>query len=156
MGKKTEKWIKQLNSLVDDCDNLYQKLTGIVGALAIVREESADLARAHSKRVNEIDPNGTTQHEDEISNDPEIQRINNELDSVNKDFSNLLREKSKTKQSLGAKANEFKGVLIEFNTYIVKKEKSKNPFRGKKSVPAAKEYIATGTELLNQYLQAAN
>ena len=42
---------------------------------------------------------------------------------------------------LRQEANALSDINSEFNQYILKKEKSKNPFKSKKSVPAAKAAI---------------
>jgi chromosome segregation ATPase len=149
MGKKTNNWIKQLNKLAGECDEHLQRIYAIAERMGEVKKELVDLEHAHNKRTHEIDPMASTQHEKEIMNDPEIKRIEKELDTIGKDFGSLMGDKSRAQEQLKGKAIEFKGILTEFSTYITKKEKSKNPFRGKKSVPAAKQYIAQGEDFLD-------
>ncbi len=149
MGKKTDAYIKELDKLIFDCMKPMSAVIQAKARLADMTKEVKVIEAAHNKRCNEIDPTGSTQHEAEIASDPQIKKLDKQLDVMNDQFTELFSAKQSVKDSLKTVAIKFKTKLGEFETYITKKEKSLNPFRGKKSVPAAKKYIKDANAFLD-------
>lgn len=68
---------------------------------------------------------------------------------------NAERKKMRTaRNELFNALHRMNAKLLEFETFVAKKEKSKNPFKSKKSLPAAKDFIAA-SRVFHQNTQKA-
>jgi hypothetical protein len=119
MGKKTDKFMSDLIKAGDDCEDLLTQLVH-------VHEEM--LANNAEWDKNVSNPNS-----------PAFKKVQTDREQIF-DRGKPLCDK------LQAALNNLSPVLSAFRTYIDKKAKSKNPFKSKKSLPAAQDTIKVYTE----------
>jgi hypothetical protein len=114
MGKKTDKFTSDLTKFGDECEGILTKLV-----------QAGDEMAANSDEWDKYRSN---------YNDPGFEKVRTDREEIWERGMQLCRD-------LHDAAHKLNLVLSEFRTYIQKKEKSKNPFKSKKSLPAAKDTI---------------
>jgi hypothetical protein len=118
MGKKTDKFIQDISAASEKC----MRTCGILEKLSKAMDENGD--KWTSKVEAEMRQLG----------DWEKHPVAIERDKIWQKGKDL-------RQQLRNEVNEIYHSIGDFKKYIAKKEKSKNPFKSKKSLPAAKEMV---------------
>lgn len=137
MGKRTDKFIAELNAILEKSAAPAHQLLIYNKKFDEVHSKLSKLNDLHSKRVMEIDPGQTTQKEAEISRDPTIKKIDSAIDQLNNEFLKLMPIRNQVVTEIKKLATALDKKNEEFRQYLLKKSKSKNPFRSKKSLPGA-------------------
>ncbi|MDT8342871.1 MAG: hypothetical protein RQ752_00440 [Thermohalobaculum sp.] len=131
MGKTIDKFLKDIDAKADSC----QKTS------------------ANFKLICEA---WTTCQADWDKYEPEMLKLKNWEDHPYAKKRIAVWEKGKSLSAdLLKNANEMNTIISGFNVYISKREKSKNPFRSKKSLPAARGMIDTYSKVAKDYVQLA-
>jgi hypothetical protein len=160
MGKKTSKFIAAIEDLQKQCKT---QMEGYIktGEESVRLEPLADqLVAACIKRFNDLlVANGKDRERarQAICVDPEYLEHEKQSDALGLRLTKLKKERSQAKDGIFNALAKMTPKLDEFEKYIAKKEKSKNPFKSKKSVPAAKDFIAASRlfhEHWSEYLKS--
>jgi hypothetical protein len=118
MGKKTDKFIKDISSSSEQCI----RICGSLQKLSLIMEQNDD--------------KWTDKVKDEMR-----QLGDWEKHPVAIERAKIWEKGMQLRRELQTDVNALGSSLSDFKKFIAKKEKSKNPFRSKKSLPAAKEMI---------------
>lgn len=137
MGKRTDKFIAELNQILEKSAAPAHQLLVYNKQFQVLHGKLSKLNDLHSKRVMEIDPGQTTQKEAEISRDPTIKKIDAAIDILNNEFLKLMPIRNKAVLAVKKLSADLDKKNEEFRQFLLKKSKSKNPFRSKKSLPTA-------------------
>lgn len=169
MGKKTDKFIADLQKLLEDCETPIAEFSRICTEMNRLQKRLAEISDADSERRRELSgqandgrqgqegvTNQSLELEELYTTDPQLKAYDDELTLLNPQFLTLLSRKNTSKTTLKNAIRPFKETLDEFSTYITKKEKSKNPFRGKKSLKSAKDFIKQMDDMLDGLRTLAN
>lgn len=141
MGKRTEKYIAELGKLLESTAAPALQMQVFNKQFGLIRQKLIRLTQMHDQRSKEIDPGGTTQHEEEIQRDPQIKKIEAAMDILNNELMKLRPTREKYATALRKQAIAIDKKNEEFRQFLLKKNKSKNPFRSKKSLPSAVAYL---------------
>ena len=155
MGAKTAKFIKECEGAALACSPLGASLAQINKAITDNVKAGQALYAAHAKRVGELEKElGLGSGADNAKleallngKDPVIAKIDKDSDAIGKNSTKLRAEKTKIIGELQKLFTPFKSKVAEFEKFIDTKEKSKNPFKSKKSLPDAKKFVAKMKEL---------
>lgn len=118
MGKKTDKYIKDISAASEKCIRTCKTL-----------QQLSEL----------MDKNGD-KWTDQVKREM-VQLGDWEKHPVAIERAKIWEKGMQLKRQLQDEANAMGHALSDFRKFIQKKEKSKNPFKSKKSLPAAKEMI---------------
>ncbi len=106
----------------------------------------------HTARSLEIQKefnNDPNVYEPKIESDREMNSLNDDLDEISrKTKPKLVKQRDEALATLKTLTAKLKDATDTFEAHITKKEKSINPFKGKKSVPTAKDAIKCARELI--------
>lgn len=163
MGAKTNQFIKDIEGLALGCGPLGLQLAQIYGQIQKLTKEGQDLYGMHAKRLAVLEKQlgvrpgaDDTRLEKLLETDPVIGKIDKRSDAIGQETNKLRLEKTKIVAELKKVFTPFKNKLAEFEAFISKKEKSKNPFKSKASVPGAKKFIARMKKLQNDMITMAS
>jgi len=112
MGKKTDKYLGDMQAIAGDCANMLTNLIAETKTMAKLISDMHSVAWGSPQEA-------------------QMQTLREACWDRGVDLLNRLKTRLK----------DFDLTLSPFRTYITKKEKSKNPFKSKKSIPAAKAAI---------------
>jgi hypothetical protein len=151
MGKKTDTFATNLQTYSDQSFTLTPKLITACQAVPKLYEAYKKLEVAHNSRSQEIingsgnDPNV---FEPAIEKDPLLIKVGDGLTKVGTELLTARKEKDTALTALKQINTKLQTETKAFETYISAKEKSKNPFKGKKSLPVAKDLIKSAKDLI--------
>jgi rubrerythrin len=151
MGKKTDAFTTNLQTYSDQSLDLTPKLITACQQVAKLFDQFSALETQHNARSSAIinkagdDP---TIFEPLIAKDPELTKLGTALDQVGKELMKARSDRESAKNGLKTVTAKLKVETAAFTTYITGKEKSKIPFKGKKSVPMAKGLIKAANDLI--------
>lgn len=118
MGKKTDKFIQDISAASEKCI----RTSGILQKLSEAMDANGD------KWTSKVEA--------------EMRQIGDwEKHPVAIERAKIWDKGMELRKQLRDEVNAINHSLGDFKKYIAKKEKSKNPFKGKKSLPLAKEMI---------------
>ncbi|MCL5779327.1 hypothetical protein M1105_20480 [Limibaculum sp. FT325] len=131
MGRKIEKFIKDVETKASKCHETSKRLEGVCKAWEIYQSQWDKY-------------------------EPEMVKLANWEDHpyAKKRIAVWERGKNLAAQ-LRKEAYTMNDAVSDFNLYIAKREKSKNPFRSKKSLPAAREMIVNYSDVAENYVKLA-
>lgn len=145
MGKKTTKFIAAVQELQTECKTQIENYLNSISETAKLEPLADRMVQQCIERYNELLKQNNNDKEKVahlLSTDPEYLRREKESDSLGMKLYELKRARSRAKDGLFNALSKLDHKLGEFDKFIAKKQKSKNPFRSKKSLPAAKDFVA--------------
>lgn len=145
MGKKTTKFIADVVEQQDACKTNMESYIKSGEDSARLEPLADKLVEACIKRYNELllaNGKDLEKARQAICVDPEYCEHEKQSDALGMALHKLKTTRSRSKDSISTALAKMKSKLDEFDKYIAKKKKSKNPFKSKKSVPAAEDFIA--------------
>ncbi|QGJ69954.1 Hypothetical protein PBC10988_16430 [Planctomycetales bacterium 10988] len=150
MGKTTTKYISKIQVLMDDCTQLSELYAVNYATKSKMFQQTGPLVEAHDKRTLQIQnehDNVAGKYEPVIDRDPEIQKLNKQLDELKNSIAKISEKVRQLRQSLNTKSEALRKELLAFNTYIGKKKSS---WKSKKSVPMAEKFIEEGVKFYKE------
>jgi hypothetical protein len=161
VGKTTDAYMNSIDKLNSDCIDKCKELFGYFNG---IRGIAADLARnleAQHRRVIEVagvDPERvqklTQQQEEAANSDAELTRMSEAAERLMDQKLDLAKEKSKADDNAVDALNTMSNKIEQFRAYVKKKQASKNPFKSKKSLPAAWAYIKKADDTVDEIVKA--
>lgn len=149
MGKKTTKMINECEEFMTECkqhiDDYFTNYDAFEKLLPTCQSFAAPLTKRYNELlvIHKKDLEATRQS---LFTDPEYLRIDAEADKVLVQTNAAEKGFNDAKRELGISLGKLDRKLQVFETFITKKAKSKNPFKSKKSIPAAKDFITAARE----------
>jgi len=119
MGKKTDKFIQEISSASENCIRTCGTLQKLSDAMDENGDKWTDKVEAEMCQLGDWEKHAVA-----------IERAK------------IWQKGKDLRQQLKNEINSIDDSIGDFKKFIAKKEKSKNPFRGKKSLPAAKDMIS--------------
>jgi hypothetical protein len=143
MGKKTDQFTAQMNSLMGECISLVTNVETISKAAARMEESLRDCQDVMHDRREFFCPDGAPTNEiwRKIEKDKQYKQASESYGKLLVEFKPLYEKSDKTKTELKTHLAALEKKVGEFDVYV--KIKEKKWFVGKKSVPAAKTSIAS-------------
>jgi rubrerythrin len=151
MGKKTDTFTTNLQNYSDQSLTLTPKLIVACQSVPKLFDSFSKLETAHNARSTQIikecgnDPN---EFEPKIAKDPDLTKLDAALEKIGGELMAARHAKETSLAALKQITVKLKTETKTFETYISAKEKSKNPFKSKKSLPTAKELIKAANDLI--------
>jgi endo-1,4-beta-mannosidase len=150
VGAKTNAFCLNLEKYSTDSETLAKEVIAVCQEWANHFSDYQNLETAYNVRVSEINREvgrgGNIQPR--IDNDNELRKINDQLELVVPNLNTSRTERKLVLAKLQAMIRSLKTETANFSAYISKKEKSKNIFRGKKSLSTAKTAITGANDLI--------
>jgi hypothetical protein len=156
MGKKSDKFIGDITTLIDDCNTLISSYVGKAKELKEAKALSDKLLAAsdaaQTKFLKEkfgMPPEADWPPEvaDALSKDPLFNKCCDALNAQAQKVHDLGSQLDKTKRSI---VQTRTGMKQKLDAFLANKEKSKNPFKSKKSLPTARAFLQNATTLYNK------
>jgi hypothetical protein len=127
MGKKTDKFITDLTALGDKCEGFLTKVIQATDAMEANNDEWDQTLRSGG-----------------------------DMNAMETKRAGIWEEGMKQKRDLLDALNELSAKLSEFDKFVTKRSKSKNPFRNKKAITAAKDMLRVYNEFHGAATKAYN
>ncbi len=140
MGKKTDKFIADLQKMGDACEGSITEMSQLAVQMDANGQQWDKYSGAYLTHFNRLYSQGIKDIA-EMLKDAEFKRAYEPFHSVEVEREQVWTAGKKAKFKLGNDLSAMSRVISEFSRYIDKKSKSKNPFKSKKSLPAAKETL---------------
>ena len=145
MGKKTTKFINDIDSRQTTCKKAMQEF---ILCSEQYKDLEVGLGKARERMVRRFTEVGTQCKSNDRATVDQALANDGEYVQAQKEHEDLYRESEGTRLKRSQAHIEIKNCIEKidsalqvFETYINKKAKSKNPFKSKKSIPAARDYI---------------
>jgi hypothetical protein len=145
MGKKTTKFINDIDSHQTACKKAMEEF---ILCSERYKELEVRLDKARERMVRRFSEVGSQSKSNDrttinqaLANDGEYVQAQKEYEDLHRESTGTLLKRSQAHNEIRSCIETIDGALQVFETYINKKAKSKNPFKSKKSIPAAKDYI---------------
>lgn len=142
MGDTTDAFQATLTKALDQCRKLIQDRREADAKIEEIREPLLAVSNMLQKRVEHF--NGDIPEDDAVG-----VKLSNQFDELAGDFAQFQTTQQIAVDKLRRSSTKFREEVVKFEKYIVSKEKSKNPFKGKKSVPNAKAMILQANSFLD-------
>lgn len=163
MGAKTNKYIQEIEAATLGFGPPGIRIKGFKDQIKDLISEAETSLQRFNARVKELEKEyGAKAHQASAKGaelekainggDPVMKAIAKEDDERNKKLDNAMKGRRKAIEELKKLFNPFVQQVDEFEDFITKKEKSKNPFKSKKSLPEAKKFIARMRQLQRDML----
>ncbi len=160
MGKTTDAYMTAIDKLNDSCLAAFKVLLGNADALQNVVSAMArnyDDQNARIRAVIGVDPGKVhklTQEQEQAANeDAQSARLGREAESLFGQKVDLQKAKKTADDECCDLVNDLSRKVEEFRTYVKKKEASKNPFKSKKSLPAAREFLKKAEDTVDEVIK---
>jgi hypothetical protein len=144
MGKKTTKFIDDIDSKQDACKKAMEEYIVCCEECTALDVRSYNAEERMKARFKVIAP----QHKNDVkainqalSVDPEYIQAQKEHNELEREAWRICRKRDLANNAISDYMDQIDKTLTTFETFINKKAKSKNPFKSKKSIPAARDYI---------------
>ena len=145
MGKKTTKFINDIDGGQNACKKAMEEF---ILCSERFRELEVRLDKARERMVrrftevgSQCKSNDRATIDQALANDGEYLQAQKEYQDLHQESSGILLKRSQAHNEIRNCIKAIDDALQVFETYINKKAKSKNPFKSKKSIPAARDYI---------------
>lgn len=142
MGDTTSAFANQLNRETTVCGKLLQKR---IQADALLERLGPPMLKTSEELQEHVRNHGEELRDDDLVG----QELSRKFDDQVEQFSKVQLDQQIAVDQLRTAGRKLKDTLTAFEKYVVAKEKSKNPFKGKKSVPTAKLYIANAKHFMS-------
>ena len=142
MGDTTSAFATQLVKETTACGKLLQKR---IQADAVLEKLGPPMLKTSEDLQEHVRIHGEELREDDVVG----RELTRQFDEQVEQFSKVQLEQQIAVEQLRTVSKKLKDTITAFEKYVVAKEKSKNPFKGKKSVPMAKVYIANAKNFMS-------
>jgi len=165
MGKKTNEFMAAVDKLIGEC---MEPLRIFLGYADLVKDITAKMARnldEYEQMQRDVlrvivsgdlaKPNRKPTKEDEerANADPRLIAIGKAGEKLFEQKVDASNELKKARTELFKAVKALNDKLTAFKTYVFAKEKSRNPFKSKASIPVAKDVIRKGDEAVDEILK---
>lgn len=151
MGKKTTKFIEDIDSKQTACKKAMEEyILSCEECVALdVRSYNAgERMKARLKAIAEQHKNDVKAINQALSLDAEYKQAQKEHNELEVQGWKICRKRDLANNAISDYMDQIEKALTSFETFINKKAKSKNPFKSKKSIPAARDFIEASQTFL--------
>ena len=160
MGKTTDTYMSAIDKLNDSCLAAFKVLLGNADALQNVVSAMARNFDAQNDRIQAVigvDPKKvnrlTPEQEQAANDDAQSARLGREAVLLFAQKVDLQKAKTAADDECCDAVNDLSSKVEEFRAYVKKKEASKNPFKSKKSLPAAREFLKKADDTVDEVIK---
>lgn len=142
MGDTTNAFQVTMSKAIEQCRKLIQDRREADSEIEEIREPLMAVSNALQKRVEHF--------EGEIPEDDVLGvKLSSQFDDMADQFAKVQTAQQIAIEKLRTASTKLRQEVTKFEKYVSTKEKSKNPFKGKKSVPNAKALILQTNQFLD-------
>jgi uncharacterized protein YchJ len=151
VGKKTTKFIEDIDSKQTACKKSMEEYILCCEECAALDARSYNAQERMNSRFKAI----AAQYKNDVqainkalSVDPEYKQAEKEHNDLDREAWKICRKRDLANNAISDYMDQIDRALKAFETFINKKAKSKNPFKSKKSIPAARDFIEASKTFL--------
>src|SRR5262245_10886880 len=144
MGKKTNKFISDIDTHQMECKKYMEQWILYSEKCAEIDVKHYDATQRMVARLKELRDqykNDIPALNQALGKDTVYAESSQEVEELNHQADAAVKKRNVANNEIYNRLERIDSALGSFEAYINKKAKSKNPFKSKKSIPAARDYI---------------
>jgi len=148
MGKQTDQLIKACNDALLATTLPAHTVAALNDRISKLSAQGAKLYEAHKVRLQQMEKEmglrpgaDDPELEQRLETDPAMKKIDAASAQIGNELDQLMTRRIAEKKNLVTAGKALRTATNALKTFVEKKEKSKNPFKSKKSVPEAKRIV---------------